>query len=94
MEAGMAITLKGDMYSSATLIDNQYKIMVESETAEIINYSLFNKVGQIVYSSSLIAGPFDVKSLEIPMLKDLEPDFYYIKIQVGANTYFSQIVKG
>lgn len=94
MEAGMAITLKGDMYSSATLIDNQYKIMVESETAEIINYSLFNKVGQVVYSSSLITGPFDVKSLEIPMLKDLEPDFYYIKIQVGANTYFSQIVKG
>jgi serine protease AprX len=94
MKAGTIVTSKGDIYSSASLVDDQYKLLVESETEEEIEYSLFNKVGQLVYNSSLILGSFEVKSLEIPMLKSLQPDVYYLKIKVGSNTYFREFVKG
>jgi hypothetical protein len=94
MEAGMAITSSGDLYPSSALIHDEMKIMVETQNPTLITYTLFNKVGQTVYSSSLNSGPFDVKSLNIPMLKDLSPDFYYLKINVGLNAYYCKFVKG
>jgi hypothetical protein len=94
MDAGIAISGSGDLYSSTALIQDQMKIMVETKNVETINYTLFNTVGQVLYNSSLSSGPFEVKLLELPILKDLKPDVYYIKVEVGSDVYYSQIVKG
>ena len=94
MEAGMALTGNGELYSSTKLIQDEIKIMVESKSSDSIKYTLFNKVGQIIHSENLISGPFEIKMLDVPMLKELKPDFYYIKIEVGMDAYYGKFVKG
>jgi hypothetical protein len=94
MEAGMAISGSGDVYPNSALIHDEMKIMVETEKSVLVTYTLYNKVGQSVFSSSLSSGPFEVKSLNIPDLKELAPDFYYLRIDVGVNTYYSKFIKG
>ena len=94
MEAGMAISGTGDVFSNSALIHDEMKIMVETEKAAMITYTLYNKMDEVVYSNILRSGPFEVKSLEIPNLKYLAPDFYYLKIAVGLNTYYSKFIKG
>jgi hypothetical protein len=94
MEAGMAITASGDFYPSSALIRDDIKIMVETEKQSMISYTLYNKVNQVVYSSMLSSGPFEVKSLNIPNLKELVPDFYYLRIDVGNKTYYCKFLKG
>jgi hypothetical protein len=94
MEAGMAISGSGDVYPNSALIHDEMKIMVETEKSVLVTYTLYNKVGQPVFSSSLSSGPFEVKSLNIPDLKELAPDFYYLRIDVGVNTYYSKFIKG
>lgn len=94
MEAGMAISGTGDVFSNSALIHDEMKIMVETEKAAMINYTLYNKMDEVVYSNILRAGPFEVKSLEIPNLKYLAPDFYYLRIDVGVKTHYSKFIKG
>jgi hypothetical protein len=84
----------GGHISPGSFYDEEIKIMVESKSSDSIKYTLFNKVGQIIHSENLISVPFEIKMLDVPMLKELKPDFYYIKIEVGMDAYYGKFVKG
>jgi serine protease AprX len=94
MDAGIAITSKGQMYSTRTLIMDELKLMVETDKVCSIKYTLYNKLDVLLYQNMVSSGPYEVRLLDLPLLKDLAPDVYYIKIEVGDQCHYSEIIKG
>jgi hypothetical protein len=94
MDAGIAITSKGQMYSTRTLILDELKLMVETDKVCSIRYTLYDKLEVELYQNTVSSGPYEVRLLELPLLKDLAPDVYYIKIEVGDQCHYSEIIKG
>ncbi len=94
MDAGIAITSKGQMYSTRTLILDELKLMVETDKVCSIRYTLYDKLEVELYQNTVSSGPYEVRLLELPILKDLAPDVYYIKIEVGDQCHYSEIIKG
>lgn len=94
LDASIAVSAKGQLYSTAKLVHDELKILIETDKIQLVRYTFYNKLQQILHEGQLMSGPFEVKLIDIPMLKDLQPDVYYIKIEVGNECYYSEILKG
>lgn len=94
MDAGIAVTAKGQMYSTQTLVKDKLSVMVETDKTNIIKYTLCNKLGNKIYENQISSGAYEVQLLELDLLPGLPADVYYIKIEVGANCHYAEIVKG
>jgi hypothetical protein len=93
MESGMAITSKGESFSTQTLVKDKISIMIETEKESVAKYQLYNKLGQIVFENTKIAKPMGVNILDIPVMKELVPDVYLLRINIGNISFQERIVK-
>jgi len=93
MDAGIAITAEGQIYTKQTLVKDKIRILVETNKTNIIKYTLCNKLGSKIYEKQISSGPYEVQLLELDLLSRLPADVYYIKIEVGTICRYAEIVK-
>ncbi len=93
LESSIIIDHRGELYYAPKIIDSQLHLFVEQRKATTIKLTLFNNFMQEKYMYEGFTKGNEIAEVKIPDLKDWPKGVYILKIEIGLNRFWLEMVK-
>ncbi len=87
------IAPEGRVFHSKKIVKNRLDLLIETDNSTTVNYSLMNKLNQNLFMGTAFLNKNEFKKFDIPLLSKLPKDIYILKIEIGGEKTYVEILK-
>ncbi|MCH2044195.1 MAG: S8 family serine peptidase [Saprospiraceae bacterium] len=87
------IDTKGEIYSTKTIVNNDFSLLVEAQSLSIVNLKVYNSLHELLHKENELELNMEVHDFQIPNLKEYPRGIYWLNIQVNERQYWMKLVK-